>query len=158
MSPAATPSLARKLRWAEELGATHVVNAREGDPVAQIKALTGGNGVDYSFEAVGKPETLLQALWARDLAGTCVLIGVPAPDAELRVPLPRFFDLGGALRVTWYGDCLPTRDFPLLAEWYRTGQLKLDYPVVTQTIGLGDVVAAFGAMERGETLRSVIRL
>lgn len=135
-----------------------MVNAGETDPVAQIKQLTGGFGVDYSFEAVGRPETLLQALWSRDLAGTCVFIGVPAPDATLTVPLPQFFDVGGSLRVSWYGDCLPTRDFPLLAEWYRTGKLKLDYPVTTRTITLDQTEEAFAAMVRGETLRSVIRL
>ncbi|HEV7214294.1 MAG TPA: Zn-dependent alcohol dehydrogenase [Chloroflexota bacterium] len=148
----------RKLRWAEELGATHAVNAGEADPVAQIKQLTGGFGVDYSFEAVGRPETLLQALLCRDLAGTCVFIGVPAPDATLTLPLPQYFDLGGILRVSWYGDCLPTRDFPLLAEWYRTGKLKLDYPVTTRTITLEETEEAFAAMVRGETLRSVIKL
>lgn len=148
----------RKLRWAEELGATHVVNAAETDPVKAIKDLTGGHGVNYSFEAVGKPQTILQALMCRDLAGTCVLIGVPGPGPVLNLPLQEFFDLGGVFRVSWYGDCLPTRDFPMLAEWYRTGQLKLDYPVVTQTIGLGDTEEAFAAMERGDTLRSVISL
>jgi len=147
----------RKLRWAEELGATHVVDAREVDPVARIKDITGGHGVNYSFEAIGKPETLLQALWCRDLAGTCVLIGVPGPGPVLNLPLQQFFDLGGSLRVSWYGDCLPTRDFPMLAEWYRTGQLKLD-PVVTRTITLNDTEEAFAAMQRGETLRSVIRI
>jgi S-(hydroxymethyl)mycothiol dehydrogenase len=148
----------RKLAWAEELGATHVVDASKGDPVARIKEITGGHGVNYSFEAVGRPETLLQALWSRDLAGTCVLIGVPGPGPVLDLPMQQFFDLGGALRVSWYGDCLPTRDFPMLAEWYRTGQLKLDYPVVTQTIRLDETEEAFAAMERGETLRSVISL
>jgi len=147
----------RKLRWAEELGATHVVDAREVDPIARIKDITGGHGVNYSFEAIGKPETLLQALWCRDLAGTCVLIGVPGPGPVLNLPLQQFFDLGGSLRVSWYGDCLPTRDFPMLAEWYRTGQLKLD-PVVTRTITLNDTEEAFAAMQRGETLRSVIRI
>ena len=122
-----------------------------------IKELTGGNGVNYSFEAIGRPETLSQALFCRDLAGTCVLIGVPGPTATLTVPLPRYFDLGGALRVTWYGDCLPTRDFPMLADWYRKGDLKLD-ELVTRKIGLDEVEDAFHAMERGETLRSVIVL
>jgi S-(hydroxymethyl)mycothiol dehydrogenase len=148
----------RKLAWAEEIGATHVVDARQGDPVQRIKELTGGNGVNYSFEAVGRAETLLQALWSRDLAGTCVLIGVPGPGPVMNLPLQQFFDLGGSLRVTWYGDCLPTRDFPMLAEWYRTGRLKLDYPVVTRTIKLDETEDAFAAMERGETLRSVIRI
>lgn len=147
----------RKLEWARQFGATHTVDARQGDPVAAIKALTGGHGVNYSFEAVGRPETLEQALYCRDLAGTCVLIGVPGPGPELTLQLQRFFDLGGSFRVSWYGDCLPTRDFPLLANWYRQGSLKLD-EVVTRTIGLHETEAAFAAMERGETLRSVIML
>jgi S-(hydroxymethyl)mycothiol dehydrogenase len=147
----------RKLEWAKGFGATHTVNAREGDPVARIKELTGGNGVNYSFEAVGRPETLEQALFCRDLAGTCVFIGVPGPGPTLQLDLQRFFDLGGNLRVSWYGDCLPTRDFPLLAAWYRQGQLKLD-DLVTRTIGLDETEEAFAAMERGETLRSVIQL
>jgi S-(hydroxymethyl)mycothiol dehydrogenase len=145
----------KKLEWAKQFGATHTVNAREGDPVAKIKELTGGNGVNYSFEAVGKAQTLEQALYCRDLAGTCVLIGVPGPGPTLTLELQRFFDLGGHLCVSWYGDCLPTRDFPLLAEWYRQGQLKLD-EVVSRKVSLDEVEEAFAAMERGETLRSVI--
>ena len=147
----------RKLRWAEELGATHVIDARDGDPVARIKNMTGGHGVNYSFEAVGRPDTLLQALWSRDLAGTCVLIGVPGTGPTMTLPLQQFFDLGGSLRVTWYGDCLPTRDFPILADWYKSGLLKLD-PVVTRVITLDETEDAFDAMQRGETLRSVIRI
>jgi Zn-dependent alcohol dehydrogenase len=129
--------------------------AQEADPVARIKEITGGNGVNYSFEAVGKAQTLEQALWSRDLAGTCVFIGVPGPGPTLELPLQRFFDLGGSLRVSWYGDCLPTRDFPMLATWYAQGKLDLD-GVVTRTIALGEVDEAFEAMKRGETLRSVI--
>lgn len=147
----------RKLEWARQFGATDTVNAREGDPVARIKELTGGHGVNYSFEAIGLPETLMQALFCRDLAGTCVLIGVPGPNATLNLPLANFFGLGGALRVTWYGDCLPTRDFPMLADWYQKGELKLD-ELVTRTIALNQADEAFAAMERGETLRSVIVL
>ena len=145
-----------KLDWAREFGATDLVDASKTDPVEAIKGLTGGNGVDYSFEAVGSPNTLLQALWSRDLAGTCTLIGVPDPSMTMELPMLQFFGLGGALRVSWYGDCLPYRDFPLLANWYRSGELDLDR-VVTREIGLEDAEAAFEAMERGETLRSVIR-
>lgn len=146
-----------KLAWARQFGATDVINASQVDPVAAIKDLTGGHGVDYSFEAIGRPDTLLQALWARDLAGTCVLIGVPDPTMVMELPIQQFFGLGGALRVSWYGDCLPSRDFPLLANWYRRGELDLDR-VVTRIIGLEDTEPAFAAMERGETLRSVMRL
>ena len=146
-----------KLAWAREFGATDVVDASNVNPVQAIKDLTGGHGVDYSFEAVGTPQTLLQAMWSRDLAGTCTLIGVPDPAMTMDVPMLQFFGLGGSLRVSWYGDCLPSRDFPLLANWYRSGELDLDR-VVTQVIKLEDVEGAFEAMERGETLRSVIRL
>ncbi|MBA3943044.1 MAG: Zn-dependent alcohol dehydrogenase [Herpetosiphonaceae bacterium] len=145
----------QKLQWAKQFGATHTVDAREGDPVAKIKELTNGNGVNYSFEAVGIAKTWEQALFCRDLGGTCVFIGVPGPGPTLTLDLQRFFDLGGRVCVSWYGDCLPTRDFPLLAEWYRQGQLKLD-GIVSRTIKLDEVEEAFAAMQRGETLRSVI--
>lgn len=147
----------RKLEWAQELGATHTVDGREGDPVARIKELTGGHGVNVAFEVVGRPETLQTALWCRDLAGICVMIGVHPQDAVLELPVARFYDLGGSLRVAWYGDCLPTRDFPTYAAWYQQGKLDLD-KVVTRVVALEESEEAFHAMERGETLRSVIRL
>jgi len=145
----------RKLEWAKGFGATHTVNGSDGKAVEAIKALTGGNGVNYSFECVGRPQTLAQALWCRDLAGVCVLIGVASGDMKLELPIQQYFSLGGSLRVCWYGDCLPSRDFPLLARWYQQGQLKLD-EVVTRLIDLSETEEAFHAMERGETLRSVI--
>ena len=147
--------LQNKLDWAKDFGATDVVDAGKCDPVEAIKEITGGLGVDHSFEAVGKPETLLQALWSRDLAGTCTLIGVPTPQMKVELPMLQFFGLGGSLRVSWYGDCLPSRDFPMLADWYSQGQLDLDR-VVTEEIKLQDVDPAFEAMEAGKTLRSVI--
>ncbi len=147
----------RKLEWATEFGATHTVDAREGDPVAAIKEITGGHGVNASFEAVGRAETIETAIMCRDLAGTCVIVGVADQQAKLDLPIAKFFDIGGSLRVSWYGDCLPTRDFPLLADWYAQGQLDLDR-VVTRVITLEESEEAFHAMERGETLRSVIRL
>jgi S-(hydroxymethyl)mycothiol dehydrogenase len=146
----------KKLEWAKDFGATHTVNPNDGDPVEAIKELTGGNGVNFAFEAVGRPDTTLQALLSRDLAGTCVVVGVAGPNAMMdHVPLGKLFDLGGTIRFSWYGDCLPTRDFPTLAAWYEQGRLDLDR-VVSRKIGLDDVEEAFAAMERGETLRSVI--
>jgi S-(hydroxymethyl)mycothiol dehydrogenase len=147
----------KKLEWAKDFGATHTVNPKEGDAVEAVKAITGGHGVNHSFEAVGRPETIETALWCRDLAGTCVVIGVAGREAKLELPVAKFFDLGGSFKISWYGDCLPTRDFPLLANWYAQGKLDLDR-VVTRVIGLEDSEEAFHAMERGETLRSVIRL
>jgi S-(hydroxymethyl)mycothiol dehydrogenase len=145
----------RKLAWAKDFGATHTVNARNGDSVEQIKALTGGNGVNYSFECVGRPETLNTALWCRDLAGVCTIIGVASADMKIELPIQQYFSLGGSLRVSWYGDCLPSRDFPMLASLYRQGRFKLD-ELVTRLINLSETEEAFHAMERGETLRSVI--
>ncbi|HEV2127872.1 MAG TPA: zinc-binding dehydrogenase [Thermomicrobiales bacterium] len=146
----------KKLEWARGFGATHLVNAMEVDPVEKIKEITGGHGVNFSFEAVGRAETTMQALLARDLAGTCVVVGVAGPGSTIeQVPLGKLFDLGGTIRFSWYGDCLPTRDFPMLASWYEQGRLDLD-DVVTKKIALDDVEDAFHAMERGETLRSVI--
>ena len=148
---------AKKLEWAKGFGATHTVNPRDGDAVARIKELTGGNGVNVAFEVVGKTETLETALWCRDLAGICVMIGVHDQQATLSLPVARFYDLGGSLRVAWYGDCLPTRDIPLLSTWYAQGRLDLD-GVVTRIFSLDESEEAFHAMERGETLRGVIRL
>lgn len=145
----------QKLEWAKDFGATHFVNASEVDPVAEVKRLTDGNGVNHSFEAVGIAETLEQALFCRDLAGTCVLIGVPGPGPRLDIEIQRFFDLGGSLTVSWYGNCIPHRDFPILADWYRQGKLNLD-GLVSRRISLEDTNAAFEAMKAGETLRSVI--
>jgi S-(hydroxymethyl)mycothiol dehydrogenase len=147
----------RKLEWAKGFGATHVINSREADPVAGIRELTGGNGADVVIEAIGRPETYEQAFYARDLAGTVVLVGVPTPDMRLEAPLLDFFGRGGALKSSWYGDCLPERDFPLLTDLYLQGRLPLE-KFVSETIGLDAVEDAFAKMERGEVLRSVVRL
>ena len=147
----------RKLEWARQFGATHVINSRETDPVERIRELTGGNGADVVIEAIGRPETYLQAFYGRDLAGTVVLVGVPTPDMRLEAPLLDFFGRGGALKSSWYGDCLPERDFPMLTDLYLQGRLPLE-KFVSETIALDAVEAAFAKMERGEVLRSVVKL
>lgn len=148
---------ARKLRWAEDFGATHTVDATKQDPVEAIKELTGGFGADVVIEAVGRPETYKQAFLARDLAGTVVQVGVPDPSMTIELPLIELFSRGGALKSSWYGDCLPTRDFPVLIDLYRRGRLDLDR-FVTETIELDDLERAFARMQAGEVLRSVVRL
>ncbi|EMD26561.1 S-(hydroxymethyl)mycothiol dehydrogenase [Amycolatopsis azurea] len=147
----------RKLEWARDLGATHTVNATETDAVAAIQDLTGGFGADVVIDAVGRPETWKQAFYARDLAGTVVLVGVPTPDMRLEMPLLDFFSRGGALKSSWYGDCLPERDFPVLIDLHLQGRLPLDR-FVTERIALGDVEKAFHTMHAGEVLRSVVIL
>jgi S-(hydroxymethyl)mycothiol dehydrogenase len=148
---------AHKLSLAKEFGATHTVNARESDVVEAIQDLTDGNGADVVIDAVGRPETWKQAFYARDLAGTVVLVGVPTPDMRLDMPLVDFFSRGGSLKSSWYGDCLPERDFPTLISLYQQGRLPLD-KFVTERIGLDAVEAAFHKMHSGEVLRSVVEL
>jgi S-(hydroxymethyl)mycothiol dehydrogenase len=147
----------KKLEWAKEFGATHTVNARESDPVEAIQELTGGFGADVVVDAVGRPETWKQAFYARDLAGTVVLVGVPDPSMTLEVPLIDVFGRGGSLKSSWYGDCLPSRDFPTLVELHLEGRLPLE-KFVTETIALDGVEAAFEKMHSGEVLRSVVLL
>ncbi|MEU2974522.1 S-(hydroxymethyl)mycothiol dehydrogenase [Nocardiopsis alba] len=147
----------RKLEWARGFGATHTVDARVSDPVEAIRDLTDGFGADVVIDAVGLPKTYEQAFYARDLAGTVVLVGVPTPEMRLELPLLDVFGRGGALKSSWYGDSLPSRDFPMLIDLYTQGRLDLD-GFVTETIGIGDVEEAFGRMERGEVLRSVVLL
>jgi S-(hydroxymethyl)mycothiol dehydrogenase len=146
----------KKLEAAARMGATHTVDSSAADPVAAIQELTGGFGADVVIEAVGRPETWEQAFYARDLAGTLVLVGVPTPDMRIPdIPLLDVFGRGGALKSSWYGDCLPSRDFPMLVDLYRQGRLDLD-AFVTEEIGLGDVEAAFDRMHGGDVLRSVV--
>ena len=145
----------KKLEWARGFGATHTVNARETDVVEAVRSLTGGDGADVVIEAVGRPETYKQAFYARDLAGTVVLVGVPTPEMTIELPLLDVFGRGGALKSSWYGDCLPTRDFPMLTELYLQGRLDLD-AFVTEEIRLDQVEEAFDKMHGGGVLRSVV--
>ena len=144
-----------KLHWAREFGATHTINARELDVVETIRDLTGGDGADVVIDAVGRPETWKQAFYSRDLAGTVVLVGVPTPEMTLDMPLVDFFSRGGSLKSSWYGDCLPERDFPTLIALYRQGRLPLE-KFVSERIGLDGVEDAFAKMHAGQVLRSVV--
>jgi len=147
----------RKLEWARGFGATHTVNSTTSDPVEAIREATDGFGADVVIEAVGRPDTFRQAFYARDLAGRVVLVGVPTPDMTLELPLIDVFGRGGSIGSSWYGDCLPSRDFPMLVDLHLQGRLPLE-KFVSETIGLGDVEEAFAKMHRGEVLRSVVLL
>ncbi len=149
-----------KLNWARDFGATHTINSAElseNELVEAIQDLTDGFGVDVVIDAVGRPETWKQAFYARDLAGTVVLVGVPTPDMRLEMPLVDFFSRGGSLKSSWYGDCLPERDFPTLISLYQQGRLPLER-FVSERIGLDAVEEAFHKMHAGEVLRSVVVL
>jgi S-(hydroxymethyl)mycothiol dehydrogenase len=147
----------QKLQWARNMGATHTVNSTSTDPVQAIQDLTDGFGADVVIDAVGRPETWKQAFYARDLAGTVVLVGVPTPEMTIEMPLLDIFGRGGALKSSWYGDCLPSRDFPMLVDLYQQGRLDLD-AFVTEKIGLDQVEEAFERMHHGAVLRSVVVL
>src|SRR5699024_3541145 len=146
-----------KLEQAKTLGATHTVNSKQVDPVGAIRELTDGFGADVVVEAVGRPETYEQAFYARDLAGRVVLVGVPHPDMKLELPLADVFSRSGALKSSWYGDTLPSRDFPMLVEQYLLGRLDLD-AFVTERITLDNIIAAFDKMNAGKVLRSVVEM
>ena len=148
----------RKLQWAEDFGATHSINSSglsNEEVVQAVQAFTEGNGVDVAVEAVGLPATYEQAFYARDLAGTVVLVGVPNPEMRIDLPLIEVFGRGGALKSSWYGDCLPSRDFPMLIDLYLQGRLELGR-FVSEKIDIDGVEDAFHKMERGEVLRSVV--
>ncbi len=147
----------RKLAWAKDFGATHTVNSTSSDPVEAIRGLTDGFGADVVIDAVGRPETYRTAFFARDLAGTVVLVGVPNPTMTIELPLIEVFGRGGSLKSSWYGDCLPSRDFPTMIELYLQGRLPLER-FVSETIGLDGVEAAFEKMHHGDVLRSVVVL
>lgn len=146
-----------KLKTAQKLGATHTVDSSKQDAVQAIQELTGGFGADVVIDAVGRPETYKQAFYARDLAGRVVLVGVPTPEMTLELPLLDVFGRGGALKSSWYGDCLPSRDFPMLVEQYKLGRLDLD-TFVSERIKLDEIEAAFDKMHEGTVLRSVVEL
>ncbi|HUC36486.1 MAG TPA: S-(hydroxymethyl)mycothiol dehydrogenase [Acidimicrobiales bacterium] len=148
---------AHKLELAAHFGATHTVLATTEDPVERVRELTNGAGADVCIEAVGNAKVMEQAFYARDLAGTLVQVGVPTPDMRIDLPMIDFFGRGGRLKPSWYGDCLPSRDFPFFIDLYLQGRLDLDR-FVSETIPLGDVEGAFLRMNKGEVLRSVVTL
>lgn len=148
----------KKLEWAKSFGATHTVDAPAVDAVEAIREATGGFGADVVVEAVGHPEVLKQAFYARDLAGTVVQVGVPTPNMVMpELPMIDFFGRGGALKPSWYGDCLPSRDFPELVDLYLQGRFPLE-AFVTERIGIDGVEEAFAKMGTGEVLRSVVEM
>jgi S-(hydroxymethyl)mycothiol dehydrogenase len=143
----------KKLEWARTFGATDAVDAREPEAGKRVRQLTGG--VQFAFDCVGIPDTLQQCLNACEEGGTTVLIGMPHPGATLPLSLVKFFYSRAALKATFFGDGLATRDFPLLCGLYQRGELKLD-ELVSQKIRIDDIEGAFAAMQRGDVLRSVI--
>lgn len=145
-------------RAKNEFGATHTINSKglsDDELIEKVQGLTDGFGVDVAVDAVGRPETYKQAFYIRDLAGRVVLVGVPTPEMTLELPFLDVFGRGGALKSSWYGDCLPERDFPLYVDLFNQGRFPLDKFVDARTT-VDKVEEAFEQMEKGEVLRSVV--
>ena len=147
----------QKLAAAKEFGATDTILTTDLSPqeiAEKVHELTGGNGADVVIDAVGIPQTYETAFYARDLAGRVVLVGVPRPGVELSLPLLDVFGRGGSLKSSWYGDCLPERDFPYLTDLFLQGRLPLDRFVTGRT-DLAGVNDALDHLSDGTNLRTV---
>ncbi|WP_293770600.1 S-(hydroxymethyl)mycothiol dehydrogenase [uncultured Corynebacterium sp.] len=149
-----------KLETARQFGATHTIEGAgksEEEIIEAVRALTGGFGTDVAIDAVGIPATTRQAFYSRDLAGRTVMVGVPNLTSRFDVPAIDFFGRGGSLKSSWYGDCLPERDFPMYVDLSLQGRFPLQ-DFVSERVGLGDVEAAFATMKTGKVLRSVVEI
>lgn len=146
----------RNLKWANNFGATHTINSSAADVVPPILALTNDLGADVVIDTTARLETWKQAFRARGPAGTLVMLGLPSPDQHLDIPLHELRVRSGSIKSAWYGDTLPSRDFPALIGSYRQGLLNLD-GFVTETISLSEVEQALSKLRQRDVLRSVVR-
>jgi S-(hydroxymethyl)glutathione dehydrogenase/alcohol dehydrogenase len=146
--------LPQKLAWAEEFGATHVVNAATEDPVARVHALSGSGGVDYAFELVGTQATMEQALLSTHRGGTCVVVGVTPAGTRLSLD-PALFLQQRVLTGSSFGGGHQRTDVPMLLDLYMSGRYKLD-ELISRRVPLGELGHAFDAMLKGEVKRSVV--
>jgi NDMA-dependent alcohol dehydrogenase len=144
-----------KLEMARRFGATHLVNASGGNGVEQVRALTGGRGVDYAFEVVGLPATMRQAFDTLARRGMAVVVGIGPTKADVSIPVIPLAWEDRVLMGTLYGSSRPRIDIPKLIELYRAGKLKLD-ELLTRTYPIERINEAYAALERGEVARSVV--
>jgi S-(hydroxymethyl)mycothiol dehydrogenase len=150
----------RKLEWAVQLGATHVINSSLQDPVQEVMRITDGEGVDVAFEAVGKAECVESCIRMLSYGGTAIEIGVPSPGAVLEVQLAGsngFFPRTSTLTVTHGGDSIPAQDIPTFLQLYAEGVLDLD-GMITNEVDLAHVEEGFRNLEEGSCVRTVLRL
>ncbi len=147
--------VAMKRATASKLGASDLVDPADGDVADQVRALTGGRGADYAFEVVGRPETMVQARDVTRRGGTVVIVGMPKFDATVTFPAYSMFYDEKRLLGSNYGSAHVRRDFPRIVSLIEGGSLDVAH-MVTKTIALEDVDAAFAAMLAGDVIRSVI--
>jgi alcohol dehydrogenase len=145
-----------KLSMARSLGATEIVNASTSDPIDEIRKLTGGAGVDYSFEAVGNTDVMAQAFRATRKGGETILVGVTSPEDQLTIPSSWLVDDERKIKGSYMGSVVPRRDIPLLADLYDSGRIKLD-ELVSRYVRLDQVNEALEALADGEVARQIIR-
>jgi S-(hydroxymethyl)glutathione dehydrogenase/alcohol dehydrogenase len=151
----AVDHLGAKLAAARSVGATDTVNSSEENAVAAIQALTGGRGVDYAFEVVGRAPTIRLAFEAARRGGTAVLVGAGAPSEQVTFNAFELFVGAKTLVGCVYGSTDPDRDFPSLVDLVTRGSIDGE-TMVSRRIALDDINEAFRAMEAGEVVRSVI--
>lgn len=144
-----------KRKTATKLGATDVLDPSQGDPVEQVKALTGGRGVDYAFEVIGLPETILTTYNLARRGGEVIVVGMARFDAQFTLPAFGIFFEQKTVRGCKYGSAQVRRDFPRFVELIETHRLDTS-AMVSKTIKLDGINDAFRAMEAGEVIRSVI--
>lgn len=144
-----------KLEFARQFGATHSVNASQGNPVEQVRAITGGRGVDYAFEVVGLPATMRQAFDVLARRGVAVVVGIGPTSAEVSIPVIPLAWEDRVLMGSLYGSARPRIDILKLMDLYRAGKLKLD-ELLTRSYPIEQINDAYAALERGEVARSVV--
>jgi len=147
--------LPAKLDLARRAGATHVVNAREADPVAVIRDLTGG-GAHYAFESVGNERVLAQAYQATRRGGVTITIGLPHPERMFSVPAVSIVGEERTIRGSYMGSAVPRRDLPRFLALYQAGRLPVDL-LFSRAIRLEEINEGFDALARGEVVRQVVR-
>ncbi|MGA1999261.1 MAG: Zn-dependent alcohol dehydrogenase [Terriglobales bacterium] len=147
--------VAQKLPLAKEFGATHLLNAADGDAVAQIREFTGGRGVDYAFEAIGSADVMQQAFQALRRGGKLVIVGMPALTATLTLPAISFPMEEKGVIGSLYGSARFRSDMPRILDLYMAGKLKLDQ-LLSRRLPITEINEAMALMEKGEVARSVI--
>lgn len=144
-----------KLEDARQFGATDVVNAASCDPVEAVRALTGGRGAEFTFEAVGQPELIAQAFDATRKAGRCVVVGIARADVRAPINVNQLVYAEKSLIGSLYGTTRPRHDLPMLMQMHEAGKLMLD-ELITRRWKLEEINDAYEMLIRGEVKRSLI--
>jgi Zn-dependent alcohol dehydrogenase len=147
--------LDNKLELAREFGATHTLNASRDKVVDQVRALCGGRGADYAFDAIGGEATTLQILDAVRPGGTAVIVGMAAMSVRAPVTPYTMALQEKTLKGTMYGSVRPNLDFPKLVDLYLQGRLKIDQ-LVSRTYKLDEINEGFTALRSGQVARGVV--